>query len=149
MKNKMIEYGILLENELPLLLDLYKQLNPDNILTDELTAKNVWKEIEKRDIKYFIAKDNEKIIAACYICIVPNLTYGGKSIGYIENVVTDQDYRRKGIGRKIIENAVNHAKANNCYKVILQSGNSRTDAHKFYKSIGFDGNSKKAFEIRL
>ncbi|MDR2424830.1 MAG: GNAT family N-acetyltransferase [Prevotellaceae bacterium] len=149
MENKMIEYGMMLENEILLLLDLYKQLNPDNILPDEFTVKNVWNEIEKQSVKYFVARDKDKIVAACYICIIPNLTYGGKSIGYIENVVTDKNYRRKGIGKKIIENAVNHAKANNCYKVVLQSGNSRMEAHKFYESIGFDGDAKKAFEIRL
>ena len=37
----------------------------------------------------------------------------------------------------------------NCYKVILQSGITRVDAHRFYENKGFDGNSKKAFDMRL
>ena len=145
----MVEYGILLENELLSLLELYKQLNPEDIVIDEFTAKNIWENIEIQNIKYFIAKENGKIIASCYICIIPNLTRGGKSIGFIENVITDIECREKGIGKNIMKNAIKYAKEQNCYKILLQSGNKRTDAHGFYESIGFDGESKRAFEIRL
>jgi GNAT superfamily N-acetyltransferase len=147
---QMIEYGILTENEISSLLELYKQLNPLNEVTiNEFAVNNIWKEIEKYNIKYYIAKENEKIIGSCYICIIPNLTRDGKSIGFIENVITDKEYRRKGIGKNIIKKAIEYAKEQNCYKVLLQSGNKRTEAHKFYESIGFDGESKKAFEIRF
>lgn len=145
----MIEYGILSENDLLSMMELYKQLNPNEEIINESTAKNIWKNIENQNIKYFTAKDNGKIIASCYICIIPNLTRGGKPIGFIENVITDIEYRGKGIGKKIMENAVKYAKEQNCYKVILQSGNKRADAHGFYESIGFNGESKKAFEIRF
>jgi GNAT superfamily N-acetyltransferase len=145
----MIEYGVLLENELLSLLELYKQLNPEDNMINEFTAKNIWKNIETQNIKYFIAKGNGKIIASCYICIIPNLTRGGKSIGFIENVITDIEYRGKGIGKNIIKNAIRYAKEQNCYKILLQSGNRRTGAHGFYESMGFDGESKRAFEIRI
>ena len=145
----MAEYSILAENELLSLLELYKQLNPDDSTLNEITAKNILEEIKTQNIKYFAAKDNGRIIASCYICIIPNLTRGGKSIGFIENVITDIEYRGKGIGKNIVKNAIKYAKEQNCYKVILQSGNKRTDAHGFYESIGFDGESKKAFEIRF
>jgi len=145
----MVEYSELLENELLSLLELYRQLEPNDEIINEVTAKNIWKIIKTQNIKYFIAKDNGKIIASCYICIVPNLTRNGRSIGFIENVITDKEYRGKGIGKNIMENAIKYAKDQNCYKVILQSGNKRTDAHKFYEILGFDGESKKAFDLRL
>ena len=144
----MIEYGILTDNELSSLLELYQQLNPGDFI-DEITAKNIWKDIKNQNIKYFVAKENGKIISSCYICVIPNLTRGGKSIGFIENVITDVEYRRKGIGKTVMENAIKYAKEQNCYKVILQSGNKRSDAHPFYEKTGFDGTSKKAFEIRF
>jgi ribosomal protein S18 acetylase RimI-like enzyme len=144
----MIEYDILTENELASLLELYQQLNADDDI-NEITAKSVWENIKNQNIRYFIAKENEKVIASCYICIIPNLTRGGKPIGFIENVVTDINYRRQGIGKTVIENAINYAKEQNCYKVLLQCGSNRTNSHRFYESIGFDGNSKKAFEIRF
>ena len=145
----MIEYGILLRDELFSLLDLYKQLNPEDNIINEITIKNILENIKNQNIKYFVAKENGNIVASCYICIIPNLTRGGKSIGFIENVITDIKYRKKGIGKKIMENAINYGKEQDCYKIILQSGKERTDAHKFYESMGFDGESKKAFELRI
>jgi len=145
----MVEYGILVEKEILSLLELYKQLNPNDDILSEFVVKNVWDNIEKQNIRYFVAKENGKIIASCYICVIPNLTRGGKSIGFIENVITNMEYRKRGIGKKIMENVIKFAKEQNCYKVVLQSGNKRTDAHEFYKSLGFDGESKKAYELRF
>jgi GNAT superfamily N-acetyltransferase len=145
----MVEYGILMENELSSLLELYKQLNPNDIIIDEITVKKIFEKIQAQNIKYFVAKENGNIIASCYINIIPNLTRGGKSIGFIENVITDVKYRKRGIGKKIMENVIHYAKDQNCYKVLLQSGNKRADAHGFYESLGFDGESKRAFEIRF
>ena len=145
----MIEYGELLENDLLSLLELYKQLEQNDKIINENIANNILKKIKNQNIKYFIAKDNGKIISSCYICILPNFTRNGRSIGYIENVITDKEYRRKGIGKRIMENAIKYAKNQNCYKVILQSGINRIEAHKFYESLGFEGESKKAFDLRL
>jgi GNAT superfamily N-acetyltransferase len=96
-----------------------------------------------------LAKDNGNIIESCFICIIPNLSRNGKSIGFIEHVVTDKNYRRKGIGKILMEMAIKYTKENNCYKVILQSGIKRTEAHRFYENLGFNGESKKAFDLRL
>ena len=54
-----------------------------------------------------------------------------------------------GLASKVIDMAVAYAKEKNCYKVVLQSGNSRVDAHRFYENKGLDGTSKKAFDMRL
>ena len=144
-----MEYRFAEKEDLAQILELYKQLNQSNTDFSIEKANNIWDEIEKKDVKYFIAKDNGIITAACYLIIIPNLTYNGKSIGYVENVITDEKYRRKGIGKKIMEMAINYAKEKNCYRVVLLSGVKRTTAHKFYESIGFDGKSKIAYEILL
>jgi GNAT superfamily N-acetyltransferase len=144
-----VEYCVGKRENLINILELYKQLDPINNDFSIETANKIWDKIENENIKYFIAKDNGKIIASCYIIIIPNLTYNGKSIGYIENVITDEKYRRKGIGKKIMEMAINYAKEENCYKVILTSGIKRTIAHTFYETIGFNRKSKNAFELRF
>ena len=143
----MLEYGIAEKKNMVQILELYKQLKPNEKPISLSKANEIWREIKKNNIRYFVAKDKGVIVATCYICIIPNLTKKGKSIGFIENVVTDKEYKRKGIGKKIIENAIKHAKKNNCYKVFLQTGIKRREAHKFYKSLGFELDTKKTFEI--
>jgi len=145
----MIEYSIARKEHLPMILELYKQLIPEEIPIDIKMANEIWEKIENSGIKYFIAIENGIIISSCYLAIIPNLTRNGKSIGFIENVITDEKYRKKGIGKKVIEMAIEYGKQNNCYKIILQSSYKRKENHIFYEKCGFDGDSKKAFEIRF
>jgi GNAT superfamily N-acetyltransferase len=151
-KGNIMDYIIGNRNDLSGILELYKQLN-ENISPSENCDINkaniIWDNIENNNIKYILAKDNNKIIGSCYICIIPNLTYNGKSICFIENVIIDEKYRKKGIGKKLMETVVKYAKGNNCYKIVLLSGIKREGAHKFYEKIGFNGESKKGFELRF
>jgi GNAT superfamily N-acetyltransferase len=149
MEEKMIEYCIAKREHLPMILELYKQLIPEENPIDIIVANKIWEKIDNNGIKYFIAIENNKIISSCYLAIIPNLTRNGKSNGFIENVITDEKYRKKGIGKKLIEMAIEYGKQNNCYKIILQSSCKRKENHMFYEKCGFDGNSKKAFEIRI
>ena len=88
-------------------------------------------------------------MSTCYAVYIPNLTRGGRGICFIENVVTDKDYRKLGLASRVIDIAISFAKEKHCYKAILQSGAARTEAHRFYENLGFNGGSKKAFDMRL
>lgn len=139
------------EKDLESLIKLYEQLDGANGDFTAEDARKIWKdEIEgNKRIKYFGVVENEKVISTCYCLIIPNLTRLGSSIAFVENVVTDKEYRGKGLGHKVMEKAIDFARKNNCYKVILQSASFRKEAHQFYKNLGFDGESKKAFIMKL
>ena len=145
-----MEFRKLEESDLDSLLKLYKQLDPDD---DECLAdsyESIWKEINNSsNIQYFGAIDDGKVVSTCYAVYIPNLTRGGRGICFIENVVTDKAYRKLGLASRVIDMAIAFAKEHHCYKVILQSGKARTEAHQFYENKGFNGQSKKAFDMRL
>ena len=131
-----IEFRQLTQKDLPSLLELYVQLDENN---KDLTTESsipIWEEISKNpNIKYFGAVDTangDRVVSTCFTMIIPNLTAHGRSICFLENVVTDSAYRKQGLARKVIEMAIEDAKSHNCYKVILQSNCKRTEAHKFY-----------------
>ena len=139
------------EGDLESLVKLYEQLDGiDETLTEE-KVHAIWKaEIEEnKDIKYFGAVEDGKVVSTCWCIIVPNLTRCGSSFCFIENVVTDKDFRKQGLGRKVMEKAIEFARQKNCYKVILESASFRKEAHQFYKNLGFDGEAKKAFIMKL
>ncbi len=145
-----MEFRKLEASDLGSLLELYKQLDAnDNVCAIEQYEK-VWKEINANaNIQYFGAIDDGKVVSTCYAVYIPNLTRGGRGICFIENVVTDKDYRRLGLASRVMDMAIAFAKDHHCYKVILQSGTARTEAHQFYENKGFHGESKKAFDLRL
>lgn len=145
-----MEYKTAQRDDLPELIELYRQLNPEEKPIDLEKAYSVWDATEKSNTtRYFIALDGSKVVSTCNITLVPNLTRNGRSFAIIENVITDDNYRRQGIGKRVILNAVHYAKENSCYKVVLLSSSKRTESHRFYESIGFNGDSKKGFEIRF
>jgi len=145
-----IIYRTASKEDLPGILSLYRQLNPDDVLPEISTAEAIWKIIDTNEgFRFFIAEENGKIISCCNCAIIPNLSRRGKSFAVIENVITDTAYRRRGIGKQVMLHAIQFAKTGNCYKVILLSSSKRTEAHEFYRSIGFNGESKKGFEIRF
>lgn len=61
---------------------------------------------------------------------------------YIPDLIISADYRRKGIGKSLIDYCVMVAKKKNCFRIRLESGNKRVLSHKFYDSLGFDQYAK-------
>ena len=130
-----MEFRELRKCDLSSLLELYNQLDSDNNVYSIEQSEKVWKEIEENtNIQYFGAIDDGKVVSTCYAVYIPNLTRKNRGICFIENVVTDKEYKKQGLASRVIDMAISFAKEKNCYKVILQSGSSRTDAHQFYES---------------
>lgn len=145
-----MEHRIASKEDLPGILELYRQLTPDDPPLEPERAQNIWDAIESRDdIRYFVAVDGVEVVSSCNIAIVPNLTRNGASWAVIENVVTDDAHRRRGIGKRLMEMAIDFAKSRGCYKVCLLSNSTRAGAHKFYEELGFSGTSKVGFYLKL
>ena len=145
----MIQYNIATKENLPGILSLYRQLNPEEEVLSIKEAEKIWERAKRQNITYFIASDGDRIVSSLFLAIIPNLTRGGQSNGFIENVITHEEYRRKGIGKKLMKMAIDYGKANNCYKIILLSNIKRKESHLFYESCGFNGDSKRGYEMRF
>ena len=143
------------ESDLESLIKLYEQLDGKNGDFNVEDARAIWKnEIEGNpNIKYFGAVEDtakgQNVVSTCYAVIIPNLTRLGGAICFVENVVTDKNFRKQGLGKKVMEKAIEFAREKNCYKVILESGAWRTEAHQFYRNLGFDDTAKKSFLLKL
>jgi len=82
------------------------------------------------------AAEMPSLVGALVLLIVPNLTHGGRPWAQIENVVVESSKRRHGIGRKLIDSAIAHAREQGCYKVQLISG-TKPEQISFYRDSGF------------
>jgi GNAT superfamily N-acetyltransferase len=79
--------------------------------------------------------------------ILPNVTWGGRPYGLIENVITRPDHRRTGLGRAALEHALARAWEADAYKVMLLTGQKR-GALGFYTAVGFSSEDKHGLVIR-
>lgn len=144
------EIRIAEENDLPHLLALYGQLQPDDSVLSSENAHKIWRQqYATSQIIHLVAIIDKVIIGASTLIIIPNLTRGGRPFAIIENVIVDALHRKKRAGKALMNASLEYARQHDCYKVMLQSNLHRTDAHQFYAATGFDGESKRAFEVRM
>lgn len=137
------------QGDLERIIELYRQLNPkDPVLTDE-TARTVLDEIlVNRWLHLFVLEDKGKIESTCYLIITPNLTRAARPFGAIENVVTDEQSRGRGFGKRVVKHALQVAWSRDCYKVMLLTGSQKEATHAFYRACGFSGDEKYGYVIR-
>lgn len=112
--------------------------------------KELWKKIFYEPGRYFfVVEEDGLIVSSCTLMAIKNLTRSGKPFGFIENVVTHPDYRKRGYGTAILHKAVEVAKENNCYKVMLMTGRKEESVLRFYENAGFERGIKTGFIMRL
>jgi len=112
--------------------------------------KELWKEVFNEPGRYYlVAEEDGLLVSSCTLMVIKNLTRGGRPFGFIENVVTHPDYRKKGYGTAILHKAVEISKENNCYKVVLLTGRKEESVHRFYEQAGFEKGLKTGYIMRL
>ena len=89
-----------------------------------------------------VAELDGELVGTLDVLIAPNLTHHARPWALVENVVVAARARRRGAGRALMLRAIALAREAGCYKVNLISGNVRTGAHDFYRSLGFEATGK-------
>jgi glucosamine-phosphate N-acetyltransferase len=103
--------------------------------TDEQFAKTIdIMELNKNKIFIAIDETTNTIIATTSVLIEQKIIHGMQCVCHIEDVVTKQEYRGKGIAKQLLEKCVEYAKQNNCYKVILDCKDENV---AIYEKCGF------------
>ena len=128
------------EQDIPFILSLYSQSDMDNGKTlPEEQAKDIFLKMKSYpDYKVYVATNEERIVGTFALLIMDNLAHMGTPSGIIEDVVVSDTFQRMGIGKKMIQYAIDKCKQNKCYKVALSSNLRRKDAHAFYESLDFE-----------
>jgi GNAT superfamily N-acetyltransferase len=84
-----------------------------------------------------VAETGGRVVGSATLLIVPNLSHRGLPWSVMENVIVDENMRRKGIAGVMIEHLVELARRSGCYKIGLSSSKKRPAAHAMYESLGF------------
>jgi ribosomal protein S18 acetylase RimI-like enzyme len=128
------------------LMKLYTQLHDNSMpeQTKELSA--LWEQIlQDKNHHIIVAEEDGKIVASCVCVIIPNLTHNQQPYAFIENVITDEAYRKRGLATACLDYAKDIARKENCYKMMLLTGSKEESTLKFYEQAGYNKNDKTAF----
>ena len=92
-----------------------------------------------------VVEEDGKIVSSCVCVIIPNLTHNQQSYAFIENVITDEAYRKKGFATKCLNYAKEIATKEKCYKIMLLTSSKKDTTLKFYQNAGYNSEDKTAF----
>jgi GNAT superfamily N-acetyltransferase len=120
---------------------LVKQLYSDLEVTDgmekELKRKKYNAFLDDSEILIYVAEENGKVIGYLTINFNRALLDIGTTV-IIDELAVDQDHRGKGVGTKLVAEAVSVSKKLGCSEIGVGTENENMGARKFYKKCGFD-----------
>lgn len=128
------------------LFRLYMQLHDNPFPDRDERVISTWNRIlNDRDHHIIVADENGRLISSCVCVIIPNLTRGQRPYAFIENVITDKEYRNKGFATACLNYAREVAKREGCYKMMLLTGSKEEGTLRFYERAGYNRHDKTAF----
>lgn len=102
---------------------------------DEKTAFDIFERIQENpNHVILVAEISNRIVGSTTLFIEQKFIHKGGRVSHIEDVVVSKKNQGSGIGKKLIEAALNYAKNAGCYKTILDCSD---EVRPFYEKIGF------------
>ncbi|MGB7954010.1 MAG: GNAT family N-acetyltransferase [Candidatus Nitrosopolaris sp.] len=155
MSNSSINYAIreIEENDIESggLLEVLENLAPVGGLSKS-AAKAILREIKSNPLhRIFVAviqdgRNQGLIIGTTSLLVEPKFIFGGGRVAHIEDVAVRAEYKRKGIGFKLVNYATEQAAIMRCVRTVLDCSDENIP---FYEKIGYSyhGNSMKIQHI--
>jgi len=79
----------------------------------------IWNSFSEQSNVHSLVAVMDNLIVGYGSIVIETKIRGGK-MGHVEDIVTNSLFRKKGIGKFVVNALFNIAKANGCYKVALQ-----------------------------
>jgi GNAT superfamily N-acetyltransferase len=89
-----------------------------------------------------VAVAGDQVVGVCQFIVFRHLQRRGGRCAELESMHVHPDWRSRGVGGVLLEEAVARARAAGCFRVQLTSNVARVDAHRFYERHGFEPSHK-------
>jgi GNAT superfamily N-acetyltransferase len=129
-----------------------RETGPGSVVAESVDAA-YWRAFDAIDadprntLVVAVASDGT-VLGCLQLTFIPSLTHRGGERAEIEGVRVAESRRGHGLGRQMISWAVAEARARGCRLVQLTTDKRRTDAHRFYESLGFAA-THEGMKLRL
>lgn len=121
----------------PEVLRLYESSGIDNPGDNDVDAgATLWSRLERAGGVVLLAEARGFAVGTLTLFVLPLLAHGGQPSMVVEDVAVDESAQGLGIGRALMNAAMEMARQQGCYKLALSSNLKRHAAHAFYEHIG-------------
>jgi ribosomal protein S18 acetylase RimI-like enzyme len=98
------------------------------------------------DAPVYVAERDGSVVGMVTLCVFTTLT-GVKA--YLDHLVVAPEARRSGIGRRLVEYAIERARDAGAARVDLTARVTKREAHNLYSSLGFEQRETTNFRLRI
>jgi GNAT superfamily N-acetyltransferase len=140
-----VEFRLARADDLPALVALVT--DGEGVVDDRYRAAFEAVERDPRN-EFLVAEDASEVVACLQLTYIPGLGGHGRERAHLEAVRVRADRRGQGIGGELMRRAIERARERKCTLVQLMSNRRRTEAHRFYDSLGF-AESHAGFKLRI
>lgn len=130
----------LTKDDMPQLARLYYQFWEED--SDPVNMKAAFDAITAAGSHILLcAQEGDRLIGSVMGIICAELYGDCRPFLVVENMIVDQNYRRKSIGKSLLSALEQQARSRNCTQMILVTETDRSDACGFYENYGFSKNT--------
>lgn len=116
---------------------LLEQLMPHKKLCKDDSRSVFMKSLELDYQRSLVTVTDDMVIAYAMIMVKNNYWMEG-DIACLDALVVHEDFRNKGVGAELLDEAVKLSRALGCRGLELETGFHREDAHRFYIARGLE-----------
>lgn len=99
-----------------------------------------FEEIEAdKNSELIVAENDGVIVGTLQITFTPSISFQGGKRATIESVRVDDKFRGQGLGKELMNWAIERARKEDCVAIQLTTNSDRRDAQRFYENLGFKG----------
>lgn len=104
-----------------------------NYTFDQTTIDSLKKHFVLKDSLYILAKSNNNFVAFCSI----DRGWWEENYFFIREILVDPNFKKQGIGEKIMEMCIEHARKNNAIGVVTETAFENVPMQKLCAKLGF------------
>ena len=105
--------------------------------------------IEQAEVgRIYCACDGDNIVGMVSILLTVSTAEGGRA-AWLEDMIVHPDWRGKGIGEQLLNEAVNGARAAGCTRITLLTDATNSSAMRFYRRAGFARSQMVPFRLSV
>ena len=98
--------------------------------------------------KLYAAKDGSKVVAMASLLYTVSTAEGGKA-ALFEDLVVHPDFRKQGIGARLLEYVIAQARAEGVLRLTLLTDMQNEQAQVLYRRLGFVGSPMKPMRLKI
>ena len=98
--------------------------------------------------RIYVARDGKKAVAMSSLLFTVSTAEGGKA-ALFEDLVVHPEYRKQGIGAKLLEYVIGQAREQGVLRLTLLTDMQNEQAQVLYRKLGFVGSPMKPMRLKI